>query len=133
MKRTLYQHKRWTKSKIPHSEKSLNLTGSADSKKKPIKKKDHPTIGVMFLDQTAGGGLAKKLHAVEDRQAKTSGYRIRMVEMSGTQLGRLLTNTNPWAGQECGRQNCDTCEQGDERRTARRGTSSMRAAVPLQP
>ena len=42
------------------------------------------------------------------------GYRIRVVESSGTQLCRLLPNTNPWAGQHCGRVGCYTCNQGDE-------------------
>ena len=37
-----------------------------------------------------------------------------MVELSGTQLQRLLPNTNPWSGQNCGRLNCYTCEQGGE-------------------
>ena len=68
----------------------------------------------MFVDQTPEGRLAKKLQAVEDRLAQASGYRIRMVELSGTQLSRLLPNTNPWAAQECGRLNCYTRTQGDE-------------------
>ena len=43
------------------------------------------------------------------------GYRVRMVETSGTQLCRLLPNTNPWSGQSCGRPTCYTCTQGDEK------------------
>ena len=73
-----------------------------------------PTIGVMFLDQTPRGVLTKKLQEVEDRLAKASGYRIRMVELSGTQLRGLLPNTNPWCGMNCGRPNCYTCDQGGE-------------------
>ena len=69
-----------------------------------------PTIGVMFIDQTPGGVLAKKLQEVEDRLATASGYRIRMVELSRTQLQRLLPNTNPWSGHNC----CYTCDQGGE-------------------
>ena len=72
------------------------------------------TIGVMFVDQTPGGSLAKRLQLVEDRLARACGYRIRMVELSGTPLQRLLPNTNPWAGQPCGRAGCFTCGQGDE-------------------
>ena len=59
---------------------------------------DLPTIGVMFGDQTMGGVLAKRLQEAEDRMAKVTGYRIRMVESAGTQLRRLLANTNPWSG-----------------------------------
>ena len=88
------------------------------------------TIGVMFIDQTPGGVLAKKLQEVEDRLATVSGYLIRMVELSGTQLQRLLPNTNPWSGHNCGRINCYTCDQVKRSyRTVRGGTSSMRAAV----
>jgi hypothetical protein len=68
----------------------------------------------MFVDQTPGGVLAKKLQEVEDRLDKASGYRIRMVELSGRQLGRLLPNINPWFGMSCARPNCYTCDQGEE-------------------
>ena len=77
--------------------------------------KDLPTIGFMFVDQTMGGTLAKRLQEAEDRMAKVSGYRIRMVESAGTQLRRLLPNTNPWSGADCGRVACYTCNQGGER------------------
>ena len=45
-----------------------------------------------------GGGLAKQLQIAENEIAEMVGYRIRVVESSGTQLCRLLPNTNPWAG-----------------------------------
>ena len=61
-----------------------------------------------------GGVLAKRLQEAEDRIAKYCKYRIRMVETSGTQLCRLLPNTNPWSGMDCGRSSCFTCQQGDE-------------------
>ena len=86
-------------------------------KQKPkLGSKDPPTIGVMFVDQTMGGVLAKRLQEVEDRLAGVTGYRIRMVESAGTQLRRLLPNTNPWAGGDCGRERCYTCNQGGEKR-----------------
>ena len=84
-----------------------------DHKRKVAKKQNPPTIAVMFVDQTPGGLMAKKLQEVEDKLAPASGYRIRMVETSGTQLQRLLPNTNPWAGtQDCGWNSCYTCGQG---------------------
>ena len=60
--------------------------------------KDPPTIWVMLVDQAMGGVLVKRLQEVEDRLAGVTGYRIRMLESAGTQLRRLLPNTNPWAG-----------------------------------
>ena len=68
----------------------------------------------MFVDQTVGGMLAKRLQKAEDAIAEMVGYRVRIVETSGTQLCRLLPNTNPWSGQNCGRSTCYTCTQGDE-------------------
>ena len=80
------------------------------------KKKELPdTIGVMFVDQTVGGWLAKRLQEVEDRLSRSTGYRIRIVELSGSKLCHLLPNTNPWAEQDCGRNNCAPCRQGGER------------------
>ena len=70
----------------------------------------------MFVDQTAGGILAKMLQEVEDSLARATGYRIRMVELSGSKLCHLLPNTNPWSGNDCGRVNCVLCSQGGEKR-----------------
>ena len=90
---------------------------ACQAKNKPKKgQKEPPTIGVMFVDQTMGGVLAKRLQEVEDRLAGVTGYRIRMVESAGTQLRRMLPNTNPWAGEDCGRPQCYTCKQGGEKR-----------------
>ena len=81
-----------------HLEEESGEESQVQSKKKNsmFRTVSPPTIGVMFVDQTPGGVLAKKLQEVEDRLAKASGYRIRMVELSGPQLSRLLPNTNPW-------------------------------------
>ena len=87
---------------------------SKRSKKPKAKAVSPPTIGGMFVDQTPGGVFAKKLQEVEDSLGTASGYRIRMVELSSTQLGRLLPNTNPWSGMNCDRPNCYTCDQGGE-------------------
>ena len=72
------------------------------------------TIGVLFVDQTVGGWLAKKLQEIEDRISRSTGYRIRIVELSGSKLCHLLANTNPWADQDCGRDDCVPCGQGGE-------------------
>jgi hypothetical protein len=56
----------------------------------------------MFVDQKMGGVLAKRLQEVEDRLVKVTGYRICMMKSAGTQLRRLLPNTNPWARGDCG-------------------------------
>ena len=75
-----------------------------------------PTISVMFVEQTVGGELARRLKESEDRISKLTGYRVRMVETGGSRLCHMLPNTNPWAGAPCGRPGCYMCEeQGEEK------------------
>ena len=94
------------------------------------KKRIMETVGVMFVDQTVLGGLAKEMQKAEDIIAEMVGYRVRIVESSGTQLCRLLPNTNPWAGQYCGRPECFTCTQEMRRyRTAAREKFCMNLHV----
>ena len=78
-------------------------------------KPDPPTISVMFVEQTVGGVLAKRLQEVEDRLAAITGYRVRITETSGSQLCRILPNTNPWGQGDCERVECYTCSQSGER------------------
>ena len=77
-------------------------------------KKEPETVAVMFVDQTIGGELAKRLQSAEDRLAAMTGYRVRMSETSGSRLCRLLPNTNPWSGLDCQRKTCYTCNQPGE-------------------
>ena len=86
----------------------LEGAGQASTKTPPL------TISVLFVDQTVGGELAKRLQQVEDRLADVTGYRIRISETSGTQLCRLLPSTNPWGQRDYECQGCYTCSQGEE-------------------
>ena len=82
---------------------------------KPKKKPDPPSITVLFVDQTPGGELAKKLQKIEDRLSLITGYRVRVTETAGSQLCRILPNTNPWKGLDCMRADCYPCSQGGEK------------------
>jgi hypothetical protein len=74
-----------------------------------------PATTVMFVEETPSGGLAKKLRAQEDRLSQLTGFRVKYVESGGTALKQHLPCTNPWQGSKCGRDNCWTCEQGDDK------------------
>ena len=76
--------------------------------------KEVPVIAVLFVDQTAGGELARRLQEAETRLGQMTGYRVRIAETSGSQLCRILPNTNPWSGRDCGRGGCYTCSQGGD-------------------
>ena len=75
---------------------------------------DPETITVMVVERTPGGILAKRLQKVEDRLSKITGYRVRVTKMAGTQLCRILPNTNPWRGMDCQREDSYPCSQGGE-------------------
>ena len=95
------------------SKDSMRPTGG----KKAITKKQEqvPTLSVLFVEQTQGGALAKKLQQAELELGMKTGFRVRVVENAGTALKRVFSSTNPWGSRECGRPDCVICSQGDER------------------
>ena len=70
-----------------------------------------PTRSVTFVDNTAGGELAKRMQAAEDELGEATGYRIRNAESAGSALGVLLPSTNPWGPNDCERADCIICKQ----------------------
>ena len=72
------------------------------------------TSTVMFIDETAGGTLGKRLRGMEDRLARLTGFRVRFTETGGTQLRHQFPCTNIWKGSGSGLTDCPTCQQGDE-------------------
>ena len=116
----------WFKSKDKHEEEQRdNKEGSEagrrrtekrkadqeDQNRKEVKKlkKDEPKA-VMFCPYTRGGELAKKLREIESEMEKTAGYRIKIVEETGDKIMDLLHSSNPWKGEDCGRERCWICE-----------------------
>ena len=86
------------------------------------------TRSVFFVDNTAGGELARRLQEAEKRAGLVTGYRVRITESAGTPLGLLLPSTNPWGPQDCNRMDCITCSQNDEK-IAGNVISCMKATV----
>ena len=84
-------------------------------KGKGVKDAEPETISVIFVEPTSNGELVKILQKVEDEMAKTTGFRIRVTEMAGSQLRRILPNTNQWHGRDCGRDRCVSCVQGTDK------------------
>ena len=52
------------------------------------------TRTVLFVEQTKGGGLARVIREVITRIEHILGYRIKVVERSGTSIRNALPNTN---------------------------------------
>ena len=96
--------------------KKMGLAGfpaSSKSKRKETIRKASP-ISVLFMDNTKGGLLSRKLQEADNRLSLMTNYRVRVVESAGTALSRLLPSTNPWGTGDCGRQDCITCKQQDD-------------------
>ena len=75
-------------------------------------KQDQPSnnIAVMFVPFTPGGELARRLRESEAQLEKQTGYRIKIVERTGTKIEDLLHRSNPWQGQDCEREGCLLCK-----------------------
>ena len=104
-------------------QKEQVASGQSNSFKAKLNRKT-PQIGreqapprtrtVLFVEQTNNGKLAKDIRSVLTRIEHILGFRIKVVERTGTSVRNLLPNTNPWAGSHCSREDCVTCNQGTE-------------------
>ena len=75
-----------------------------------------PTRTVLFVNYTPNSELAKRLReALADMEA-ILGFRVRVVEKTGTPLRLLFSPSKLWEGMHCGRgeTECITCNQGGE-------------------
>ena len=70
----------------------------------------------MFIEFSKGGSLQKNMRETLDKLAPMLKFKVRVAEKGGTALGSLLSNKNPWSGQECGRTSCRTCVQPEEKK-----------------
>ena len=72
------------------------------------------TRAVLFLEQTPFGELATRIKEELQRLEPTLGFKIRVVERVGRSITSLFAQTSIWGGEECGRRECVTCDQGGE-------------------
>ena len=79
-------------------------TNRGEDRKKNIK-----TISVMFIPYTVNGGLAKQTREAEEELGRQTGYKIKIIERTGTRIMDLLHKSNPWQGEDCRRPGCLLC------------------------
>ena len=75
-----------------------------------------PVRSVLFVDNTAGGELARRLQDAEVEMGKSTGYRIKIAESAGTPMGMLLPSSTPWGPADCEKQECVPCSQAEDKR-----------------
>ena len=88
----------------------------AKKKSKEDKVMLEPPVSVMFVENTRDGILARMLQVEEKRLGGMTSYRVRVAESAGMALSRMLPSTNPWGPGDCGRHDCQLCNQQDETR-----------------
>ena len=69
---------------------------------------------VLFVEQTPGGELSKRLREQLRGMEDTLGFKVRVAERTGRSLGSSFSQSSLWEGTKCGREDCTTCEQGAE-------------------
>ena len=79
-------------------------------------KKEIKTRSLLFVIGSRKGELASNLRKVTERMKQIVGYNTKVVERGGRKLNHLLSNTNPWKGLPCGREECQPCGQPSEKK-----------------
>ena len=86
-----------------------------------VNNKEIPTRTVLFVENTKGGELAKRLREVERKTQNMMGFKTKIVEGVGSKLKNLLPNSNSWKGAGCAREGCIPCAQpGDRKQDCRK-------------
>ena len=89
------------------------LAKNSQKNKKKSDPQNKKIKAVLFVPRTERGELLSRLKEEEAKLTDITGYRVKLVESSGTQLSRILCKRNPWAGQDCGRPDCLVCGEGE--------------------
>ena len=72
------------------------------------------TRAVLFMEQTPGGELARRMREQLVSLEPTLGYKIRVVERTGQSIQKIFARTSVWSGLKCGREHCITCNKEGE-------------------
>ena len=74
------------------------------------KKKRKKVKGVMFIPHTHHSEMAEDFRETENKFEEMTNYRLKMVEKAGVKEVDMLTDNDPWSGQDCQRLTCWLCE-----------------------
>ena len=72
------------------------------------------TRAVIFVEQTPRGEVARLLKEQLQNLEPVLGYKLRVVERTGRNILSSFPQTKTWSGEQCGRTDCITCNQGGE-------------------
>ena len=86
--------------------------GTSEQKDKNFKEPSVRTV--LFVDQSPGGELARRIKEQLRTMEPTLGFKTKVVERTGQTLGSKFPLASLWDGSPCGRGDCVTCTQGLE-------------------
>ena len=72
--------------------------------------KEPRTSCPLFVPASKGGLIATRLRMEEENLAKATGWKYKIVERGGRQLKDLLTKSNIFGKEKCGREKCMACK-----------------------
>ena len=72
------------------------------------------TRAVLFIEQTPGGELSRRIKELLQRLEPTLGYSVRVVERTGRSVQSVFSQPALWQGLRCERSECVTCNQEGE-------------------
>ena len=129
-KKKLLDKNKWFKKKRNEQEEKTESTAPKKRKNDGAgvkgKRDEKTPLTVLFVPKTQGGELAKRMRLAEQEIEALTGDRIKVVERAGTMLKRILSKSNPWAGGQCGRENCLVCRYEEGGGDCRRRNATYR-------
>ena len=115
-KKKLLSKANWFKQESKR-EKDKTESGGKRRKESNIKKKKTITPAtVLFVPRTPGGELSRMLRTAEQEISNLTGDLIKIVERSGTMVKSKVHKSNPLAGENCFRDDCLICRDGDDQK-----------------
>ena len=91
-----------------HSRRDKN---KYEKRSTPENRTEVRTAAVLFVENTKGGMLAKKMREIMENLKHILGYNIKIVERAGTPLKLMFSLAKIGEGGECGRGDCIPCTQ----------------------
>ena len=97
------------------AKESTNKNCHHSTLRQPNQAQEKNPTAVIFVPRTPDGELAQLLRDAEQQLQKFCISKVKIVEESGDMAKSLVHRANPWAGENCARENCMLCSSGEEK------------------
>ena len=109
IKKKLLSKSNWfKKKKKEEQEKEQMEPGATSWGSRPAKELEVKTV--LFVEQSPGGELAKRMRETLRNMEHTLGFKVKVAERTGQALGSKFPLNTLWDGAKCGQGDCTTCD-----------------------